>query len=529
MAVVGLVLLIACANVAGMSLARSAARRREIAVRLALGARRRRIVRQLMTESVMLFLVGGTAGVLLAAWLTDLLLSFMPPTPFPVELDTGLDMRVLAFTFAVSLLTGLAFGLAPALHASKPDVLPALKDEAGGTHRRTRLLNAFVAGQIAVSLVLLVSTALFMRSMQKAREINPGFDAEGVQLAGLDLGMQGYDEEKGRAFYAQLLERLKASPEVGGVTAARMIPLDGGNMETGINVEGREPPPNRRSHMSDFNVVGPDYFSTLGVMLLRGRDFNARDVKESPRVGIVNESMARRFWPGEDPVGKRFFIGPLERGQAVEVVGLVRDGKYRTLGEDPTPYFYLAATQDYQGYMTLHVRPRRPDGAAGTLAAVRAEVAALDPHLPLLDVMPMTQAMGISLLPIKLAATVAGALGAVGLLLAAVGIFGVVSFSVAQRTREIGIRMALGAQGRDVLRLVIARGMRLALYGVAAGLAASLALTRVLAGLLYGISATDLATFVGVPALLLLVALLASYIPARRATKIDPMEALRYE
>jgi putative ABC transport system permease protein len=308
-----------------------------------------------------------------------------------------------------------------------------------------------------------------------------------------------------------------------------VIPLAGANMEYGINVEGHEPPDGRRSFSNDTNVVGRDYFKTLGIPLVAGRDFGPQDVKEAPRVAVVNESMARRFWPGENVVGRRFFIGSFAEGVPVEIVGVARDGKYRTLGEEARPYLYLAAEQNYNSYLTLHVRPRSAETAADALAAVRRETAALDPNLPLLDVMPMTEAIGTSLLPIRMAATVAGVLGLVGLVLAGVGIFGVVSFSVVQRTREIGVRMALGAQTRDVLRLVIWQGMRLALAGLCVGLLLAFALSRALGSLLYGVSPTDAPVFAGVSLLLAAAALAASYIPARRATKVDPMVALRYE
>ncbi len=529
MAVVGFVLLIACANVAGMTLARSAARRKELAIRLAMGAGRGRIVRQLLTESVLLFLIGGGAGLLLAVWLTDLLMSFKPPTPFSIELDLGLDARVLAFTFFTSLLTGVVFGLAPALQASRPDVLPALKDEGAGSgaRRRTRLLNAFVVGQVAVSLVLLVSTGLFLRSLQNARALDPGFEPEGVQTAGFDVRIQGYDEARGQRFFEELSGRVAALPGAQAVSLVRNVTLGGGNMETRIRVEGREPPDGRGSFGTDFNVVTPNYFATLGIPLVRGRDFQASDREGAPLVAVVNETFARRFWPGEDPLGKRFRFR--EEGEPVEIVGVARDGKYRSLGEDPTSYLYLPFAQNYQTQMTLQVRAASPGEGAGLLAAVRREVAAMDASIPLLDAMPLTDAISTSLLPIRMAATLAGLFGLAGLLLAGVGIFGVVSFSVAQRTREIGIRVALGAQGRDVLGLVIRQGMRLTLVGVAVGLAAAFALTRVMSSLLYGVSATDPLTFAAVAALLAAVALLACYLPARRATKVDPMVALRYE
>lgn len=529
MAIVSLVLLIACANVAGLTLARSAVRRKEIAIRLAMGASRSRIVRQFLTESVMLFLFGGAAGLLLAAWFTDLLLAFKPPVPFTLELDLGFDWRVLGFTLLVSLVTGIVFGLAPALQASRADVLPALKDEtAGGGHQRSRLRSLFVIGQVAVSLVLLVSTGLFLRSLQHARALDPGFNPEKVLNVGFDLSIQGYDEVRGQQFYRQVMERVRGLPGVESATLARNVPLTGSNMELGINVEGREPPEGQRSFHTDFNVVGDKYFSSLGINFLRGRDFDERDKTGATRAAIINETMARRFWPGEDAQGKRFFLGQPSDGEAVEIIGVVKDGKYRTLGEDPRPYFYLSSTQEYQSQMTLHIRTQTGN-SANVLAGLRQEVDSIDRTIPFLDVMPLTRAIGVSLIPIKVASTVAGFFGFVGLILAGVGIFGIVSFSVSQRTREIGIRTALGAQRADILRLIIGQGMRLAIIGVFLGLLASIAVTRLLSSLLYGISATDAVTFIGVAVLLIFIALIASYIPARRATRVDPMTALRYE
>jgi predicted permease len=527
MAIVGLVLMIACANVAGLTLSRSATRLREIAIRLAMGASRGRIVRQLLTESALLFLFGGAAGLLLAAWFTDLLLAFKPPVPFTLELDLGFDWRVLGFTLLVSLATGIIFGLAPALQASRADVLPALKDEAAG-FSRSRLRSLFVIGQIAVSLVLLVSTGLFLRSLQHARRLDPGLNPENVLNVGFDLSIQGYDEVRGKQFYRQVMERVRALPGVESATLARNVPLTGSNMELGINVEGYEPPAGNESFDTDFNVVGQQYFSALGIRILRGRDFDDRDREGTPRVAVVNETLARRYWPGEDAIGKRFFLGPVSAGDPVEIVGVVRDGKYRTLGEEPRPYFYLSSTQDYQPQMTLHIRTAAGN-SVNVLAGLRHEVDSIDRTIPFLDVMPLTRAIGVSLIPIKVASTVAGFFGLVGLVLAGVGIFGIVSYSVTQRTREIGIRTALGAQRVDVLRLIIGQGMRLAIIGVLLGLLASVMVTRLLSSLLYGISATDAVTFIGVAVLLIVIALVASYIPARRAARVDPMVALRYE
>jgi putative ABC transport system permease protein len=376
--------------------------------------------------------------------------------------------------------------------------------------------------------VLLVTTGLFLRSLQHARSLSPGFNPEGVLNVGFDLSIQGYDEKRGQQFYKDVLERVRSMPGVESATLARNVPLTGSNMELGINLEGREPPQGTRSFHTDFNVVGSGYFSSLGINLLRGRDFDDRDKEGSPRVAVINETFARRFWPGDDAVGKRFFLGQVSDGEQVEIIGIVKDGKYRTLGEDPRPYFYLSSQQEYQPQMTMHIRTA-PGNAANVLAGLRQEVDSIDRTIPFLDVMPMTRSIGVSLIPIKVASTVAGFFGLVGLLLAGVGIFGIVSFSVSQRTREIGIRTALGAQRTDVLKLIIGQGMRLAFIGVFVGLLASVAVTRLLASLLYGISATDSITFIGVAVLLIIIALIASYIPARRATRVDPMTALRYE
>ena len=533
MFVVSLVLLIACANVGAMALARAKARQKEIAIRMAVGAGRRRIIGQLLIESVLLFLLGGAAGVLIAVWTTRLLLAFTPPSDVPISLDLGVDFRVLLFTLLVSLATGLLFGLAPALQASKPDVLSALKNDASGASRRSRLRNVFVIAQIAISLVLLITAGLFLRSLQNAGSIDLGFRPEGVQTVSFDLRTQGYDESKGREFYRQLLERVTVFPGVGAVSLARMVPLNGNNMKMGINLTGKELSADQRSPMVGLNVVGVRYFETIQMPLLRGRTFNETDRRGAPLLAIVNETMARRFYPGSDlstALGQAFTFegGRNLDTERVSIVGVVKDAKYDTLGEDPQPFVYMPFAQSYSGEMTLHIRTEA-NAAASVLAGVRHEVGALDKDLPLLNVMPMTEQIGFSLVPLRLAATVGGTLGTVGLLLAAIGIFGVVNYSASQRTREIGIRMALGAQKWDVLRLVIRQGLWLALAGVGIGLAVSCALTRTLGSLLYGVGATDPFVFIGTALLLVSVAFIASYQPARRATKVDPLEALRYE
>ena len=527
MFVVSLVLLIACANVGAMALARAKARQKEIAIRMAVGAGRRRIIGQLLIESVLLFLLGGAGGVLIAVWTTRMLLAFTPPSDVPISLDLGVDFRVLLFTLLVSLATGLLFGLAPALQASKPDVLSALKNNASGASRRSRLRNVFVIAQIAISLVLLITAGLFLRSLQNAGSIDLGFRPEGVQTVSFDLRTQGYDESKGREFYRQLLERVTVFPGVGAVSLARMVPLNGNNMKMGINLTGKELSADQRSPMVGLNVVGVRYFETIQMPLLGGRTFNETDRRGAPLVAIVNETMARRFYPGSDlstALGQAFTFDT----ERVSIVGIVKDAKYNTLGEDPQPFVYTPFEQSYSGEMTLHIRTA-PNAAASVLAGVRHEVGALDKDLPLLNVMPMTEQIGFSLVPLRLAATVGGTLGTLGLLLAAIGIFGVVNYSASQRTREIGIRMALGAQSGSLQALVVGQGLRLAGAGVVIGLAMAVALSQLLRNQFFGVSALDPVTLLSISTALLGAAFLASYIPARRAARVDPLVALRYE
>jgi len=529
MFIVSLVLLIACTNVGAMTLARANARRKELAIRLAVGAGQWRIVRQLLIESVLLFLVGGGAGILLAVWAIRFLLAYKLPSDVPVSLDLGIDFRVLLFTLLVSLATGLLFGLVPALQASKTDVLPALKNDSPAGTQRSRTRSAFVIAQIAISLVLLITASLFLRSLRNAGSIDLGFHPEGVETVTFDLDTQGYKEARGREFYREIQQRVAALPGVQSVSLARMVPLNGSNMKVRVNVAGVGAPEEQNT-MVGLNVVDTGYFETMELPVLRGRGFSDSDKAGSPAVAVINETMARRFYPGGDvsaAVGKTFSgLESVESGR-VEIIGVVKDGKYDTLGEDPQPFVYRPYQQSYSGEMTMHIRTRTDP--AGVLAGVRREVTSLDKDLPLLNVMPLTEQIGVSLLPLRVAATVGGTLGLVGLLLAAIGIFGIVNYSVSQRTREIGIRMALGARTWDVLRMVMRQGLLLAVVGVAIGLVISFALTRALGSLLYGVGATDPIVFIGTSLLLVSVAFIASYQPARRATKVDPLVALRYE
>ncbi|MGH7481879.1 MAG: ABC transporter permease [Longimicrobiales bacterium] len=521
-AVVGLLLLLCCANVANLLLARATRRTREIAVRLSLGARRARLARQLLTESLVLALLGGAAGVLLAFWASDALLSFRAALPIQIALDLSPDARVLGFALAATLVTGLLFGLAPALQATRPDVVRALKEETPQPGSgRARLRGALVVGQIAISLVLLVGAGLFLRSLQEAANANLGFDPDGVLVASLDLESDGYTEETRRQFHGRLARRLEALPGVEAVALARDVPLSAGWARRGISVEGYEPAEGEDMEFHS-NIVGPGYLETMRVPLVRGREFTAADRTGAPGVIIVNEAFARRFWPDEDPLGKRIGRGD----QTFEVIGVTRTGKYRMLSEEPTPYFYLPYLQ-VGGEMTLHVR------AAGELAdlarLVRAEIRALDPDTPILGLEPIHERTAFAVLPQRVGAALLGLFSIVALLLAGIGLYGVMAFGVGQRTREIGIRIALGARPRDVVRMILRQGLRLSAVGLGIGLLASAALTRLISGFLYGVGAFDATAFAAVAVLLAAVALLATYLPARRATRIDPVGAIRSE
>lgn len=527
--VVGLVLLIACANIANLLLARAAARRKEIAIRLALGAGRGRLIRQLLTESILLALLGGSAGLALAVWGADLLMAFKPPVPIPLEINLPVDWRVLGFLAGLSLLTGIIFGLVPALAASRPEVVGALKDEGGGGAGRGRLRGALVIAQVAVSLLLLICAGLFLRSLQNASSIDPGFDADNLLTVSMDLELQGYDEARGRQFSAQLLERVRAVPGIVSASLANGLPLGLGG-RSGITIEGYNS--QQDEDMEVYNsTVAPGYFETLRIPMLQGRTFETQDHAEAPGVAIVNEAFAKRYWPGQPPLGKRIQTGAVREGTNtapyLTVVGVARDGKYNSLGEDATPFFYSNLTQQYASSPTLIVRTA--GNPTDSLATVRNAVETLDKNLPLYDVKTMRQHLGVALLPARLAGGALGIFGLLALLLAAAGLYGVMSNAVAGRTREIGIRMALGANTFEVLQLILQQGMKLVLIGLVIGLAAALALTHLLKSLLFGVSTTDPLTFGAIAGLLTLVALLACWIPARRATKVDPMIALRCE
>jgi len=521
--VVGLVLLIACANLANLLLARAAGLDREIAIRQAIGAGRRRIVSRLLVESTLLSLLGGAVGVLLALALIPVLVaSQLSELPVPVSIDLAPDPRVLAFTVVLSLLTGLLFGLLPALRLSRTDLVTALKHEPGtdSPHRRRfGGRNLLVVGQIGFSLLLLIGAGLFIRSLQKAQAVDPGFDIEHNLVAGIDLAAAGYSEAEGKDYYQRLTERVRDLPAAQAAGLASIVPLTLNNVSLAVMVDGVD-----RGQVY-FNYVSPGYFDAMGIDLVQGRDFNDQDREGSPPVAVISRTMAERFWPGDSAVGKQVrqidFDGPTP---PMQIVGVVEDSKYLTLGEDWRPLLFLPAQQHYQASMFLHVRTAgEPDQAYGQILPVLRGV---DPNVAL-ELRPAADFMGVALLLPRIGASLLGIFGLIGLLLTGVGVYGLMAYFVSQRLREIGIRLALGSQRREILGLVVGRGMRLAAYGIVGGLLAAFIVTRVISSLLYGVSPTDPVIFLGISALLAGVAFAATFVPARRASKVDPMRILR--
>ena len=526
--VVGLVLLIACANVANLLLARASARCKEIAVRLSVGAGRSRLVRQLLTESLLLSLLGGACGLLLAAWANHLLSGVLPTLRLPIKADLqlGIDGRVLAFTLGLSLATGLLFGLVPALQTSRPELVTALKSKAapgGAPGRRLAGRNLLVAGQVALSLVALIAAGLFLRSLGAAQQADPGFDADRLLRLGFDLGRQGYDEARGRTFTRQLTERIAALPGVAAATVAQAAPFQG-SISRSLFLDSQEKTDDT-GILIEVNAVAPRYFETVGVPILRGRALSAADREGAPRVAVVNQFMVDQFLAGKDPIGQRFhFFGDSE---SIEIVGVARTAKYNAIDEDPQPYVYLPLEQRYSGNLALVVRTAADP--ATVLTTVEREVHTLDKQLPLAAPATLRQVLDDDLWAPRLGAALLGLFGGLALLLAAVGIYGVMAFSVAQRAREIGVRMALGAQPGRVLRLVLSQGMAIVAIGLATGLVAAFFATRLTQNLLFGISPTDPLAFTMTSLLLAAVALAATLLPARRATTVDPVVVLKEE
>jgi macrolide transport system ATP-binding/permease protein len=527
---VGLVLLIACANVANLLLAHASARSKEISLRLALGATRARLIRQLLTENMMLALLSGLVSLGFALLAGMAIGAVKLPTDIPFELDLSLDRRVLIFTFIVSVVTGVIFGLVPALRLTKMDLIKTLNAEGvrgSSGAQKARLRNLLVIAQVAVSVVVLFAAGLFVRSMQGAHKINPGFEIKDTLLLSIDPSLQGYDEVRGRALYRNILDQIKTLPQVLSVSMVSPLPLDFVSNsadviidDSGVPVEG--------GHTSILrSVVGPHYFETIRTRLVKGRDFAETDTSNSPKVVVINETMAKRFWPEADAIGKRIRVdGPT--GAFYEVIGIAQNGKYRTIGENPRPYMYLPFSQNYAAeHMTLLLHTS--GNPKNLIGPVRNQIQALDKQLPIFDIKTMEEHMSRSLLSAQMSAAFTSIFGLLALILALTGLYGVIWYSVTLRRREMGIRMALGAQQSDILKLVLKQGLGMALIGMGIGLLGAFGVGQLMSSLLYGVSSMDTVTFAIVTLVFLLCALLASYFPARKATRIEPMITLRAE
>jgi predicted permease len=524
---VGLVLLIACANLANLLLAQAAHREKEMTVRSALGAGRGRLLRQLLTESTLLSLAGAAVGLLIAYWGRNILWSYRPSFIQQNDVDLSLDSHVLLFTLGIALITGALFGAVPAIQASSPNLADTLKAGGRGNSvgwRANPIRSLLVVVETALALVALVGAGLFIRSQQNAQRIHPGFESEKLFMMAFDLGALHYNEGKAQQFFRAAVERAAAAPGVQSATVAANFPIGGGLGRT-VFPEGQDETTGYRGTLTTLNSVTPAYFETLRIPVVRGRVFTDTDGKDTQLVAVINQAMADHFWPGEDALGKRFHF--FDEPKLREVVGVVKNTVINQIGEDPQPVAYLPMTQHYSPFATVQVRTAgRPDSVIST---VRNSIQSLDRNLAITNVQSIHELMDQGLWAARMGAALLTLFGVLALVLAAVGVYGVLSYSVSQQRHEIGIRRALGAQGGDVLRLVAGQGLRLALVGLAVGLALALAFTRGLASLLYGVSATDPATFGGVTAILLVVAVLACYIPARRATRVDPLVALRYD
>jgi predicted permease len=523
-----LILLIASANVANVLVARAAGRAREIAVRLAIGAGRARLVRQLLTESALLFLVGGATGTLLAVWVTRALSGMRPPVEIPLVTEFPLDPRVLLLSLGITLLVGLVFGLVPALQSTRPDLSLALKEDSGlGRIGRLRLRGAFVTAQVAGTTLLLVAAGLFVRALERAGDIDIGFDPAGVHALHFLLEVRYPEASQAPALIERLEQRLALIPGVTSTGAVQNVPLTFSRSETVIAIPGRAPEPDVGWFQVDFSPVTPGYFATVAMPLVEGRSFAASDREGAEAVAIVNQTLAGRIWPGESAVGKVIRFGDVENGEMITIVGVARNGRYNSLGEDPVSMVYVPFAQ--QPNRSVAVLARVAPGAADPTRALAAAVREIDPDLPVVQNAPLERLIGVALLPNRIAGLVAAVFGATGLTLAVVGLYGLLAFNAGRRRREIGIRMALGATRSRIRKMILRDGLRPVLPGLVLGFAAAAAAGRLLGSLLYGLSPFDPVTYGAIAGLILAAAGLASLSPALRATSSDPAEVLRYE
>lgn len=527
MTVVGLVLLIACANLANLLLARAARREREMGLRAALGASRPRLIRQMLTECILLALFGGAAGLAVAYVGRTVLWSFRPPFIQQNDIDLSFDLGVLLFTLGVSIFTGLLFGLAPAFRASIPDLAETLKlGGRGGSAGwgRNKLRSLLVVSEIALSLVALIGAGLFIRSMRDAQKMDPGFESKNLFMLAFDLGALHYDEGRGQQFLRSAIERANSTPGAKAAAVASNFPLGGGFART-VFPEGEDESTGYRGTLTQLDDISVGYFDALRIPLVRGRRFTDADRKETARVAIINEAMAKKFWPNQEAIGRRFHF--FRDTGLLEVVGIARNSVVNAIGEVPPPLVYLPVTQDYAPAATIQVQTTGKPEAV--IAGVRAQIQSLEPNLAITNVQTIGEIIDQGLWAPEMGAALLALFGGLGLVLAAVGVYGVLAYSVTQQTREIGIRMAMGAERSHVLRLVVGQGLKLTAAGLVLGVLVALALTRQLSSLLFGVSAYDPWAYGSVVLILVLVALLACYLPARRAMRVDPLVALRYE
>ena len=528
MVVVGIVLLVACFNVANLLLARASGRKREMSIRVAVGASRGRIVTQLLTEAMVLATAGGALGLGLAVLGRNLMWKFRPPGVGDTDLDLSLDSHVLLFTMIVALGTGILFGLVPALQSSRPDLNAELKERSGGelyTGRRFRMRDLLVTLQVAVCLVALIGAGLFLISLSNAQKMDTGFDTHNLAMLSFDLGSLNYDTARAKEFERRALERIQSLPGVKEASMATVVPLFNGGFGRTLFREGEDASNGQNGEVTQFGAVSSDYLKTLGIPLIRGQGFDSTVREDSPRVAIINETAAKRIWPNQDAIGKRFKF--FHDTDWTQVIGIARDSKYNTMGEDPLPYMYVSLIQNATPAVTLFFRTNADP--KGMLNAARAQIQDLDRNLPVRNVWPIGEVISQALWAARFGAALLSLFAAIAALLVAVGIYGVAGYSVTQRIREFGIRLALGAQPGDVLWMVLKQSAIVLGAGLLAGLIGAYALSRLILNLLYGVSASEPLAFLGTALLLAAIGIFASYVPARRAAKVDPMIALHYE